>query len=168
MRPNLLFYLTFLLPLALVLTVDLSMLALVIAKVYRIKPRPKMFGQARGWFSLALLLGNNLSFLLVLVLTLPSSFRDFSLLDCRRDLGAGSPGQVSRPKRGRGRHLRRSQLAPGRPHLRVPRPPQPEVPLQGQARAQHQGLPHTFALQVRRRTLGVLFLKQSKQVRETL
>ena len=51
------FYLTFLAPLAIVLAINLSMLALVVAKVYRIKPRPHMFGQARGWLSLALLLG---------------------------------------------------------------------------------------------------------------
>ncbi len=56
-----LFNLSFLLPLALVLTVNLSMLGLVIAKVYRIKPRPQMFSQARGWFSLALLLGGRIS-----------------------------------------------------------------------------------------------------------
>lgn len=81
MEPGLLFRLAFLLPLVLVLLINLSMLALVIVKVwswqtpwytlfatssrafsnrfqvYRIKPRPAMFGQARGWFSLALLLG---------------------------------------------------------------------------------------------------------------
>ncbi len=61
MKPDLLFKLTFLLPLVAVLTVNLSMLALVIAKVYRIKPRPQMFGQARGWLSLALLLGTIIS-----------------------------------------------------------------------------------------------------------
>ena len=54
---NAAFYVTFLIPLALILLINLSMLGLVIIKVYRIKPRPHMFGHARGWFSLAMLLG---------------------------------------------------------------------------------------------------------------
>jgi len=74
MENNALYKFAFLLPLGCILAVNLAMLALVIVKVrlgntsgreictrlfqvYNIKPRPPMLGQARGWLSLALLLG---------------------------------------------------------------------------------------------------------------
>ena len=57
MMTNPIFYAFFLVPVCLVLIVNLSMLALVIIKVYKIRPRPHMYNHARGWFSLAMLLG---------------------------------------------------------------------------------------------------------------
>ncbi len=73
MSPNLNFILTFLLPLSLVLTVNLSMLTLAVVKVFRIRPRPHLFTQARGWLSLALLLGVTWAFGLLTKLFFPSS-----------------------------------------------------------------------------------------------
>ena len=70
--PTVVFYAFFLTPLTLVLVFNVSMLALALYKVARVKPRPHMFGQARGWLGLALLLG--LTWIFGLAAKLTSSF----------------------------------------------------------------------------------------------
>ena len=47
----------FLFPIASILFVNMATLALVIFKVLRIRPRPPLLGQARGWLALLILLG---------------------------------------------------------------------------------------------------------------
>ena len=47
----------FLFPVASILFVNMATLALVIFKVLRIRPRPPLLGQARGWLALLILLG---------------------------------------------------------------------------------------------------------------
>ena len=57
LKANTVYVLYFIVPLCLILTVNLSLLVMALVKVAQIKPRPYLFGQARGWFCLVLLLG---------------------------------------------------------------------------------------------------------------
>ena len=57
MRSNAIYTGFFLLPVTAILCVNMATLALVIFKVLRIRPRPPLLGQARGWLALLILLG---------------------------------------------------------------------------------------------------------------
>ncbi len=57
MSSNAIYIAFFLVPVGAALVTNMAVLAIVIFKVVRIDPRPPLFGQARGWLSLIILLG---------------------------------------------------------------------------------------------------------------